>query len=133
MEVFPGPHDSPEMVNLMRDIELEFKRTVRLKKAMDASIKREGLLRAQLRLMQGGLVEGEPLTLALSGESGTLEISADSPYLWLRLASKSGKPSLRRRKIEDSTVVQRPDGTFPTPAPGHGVERQRLIDRYHSK
>lgn len=130
MDVFPGPLDSPEMVELMQAIDRQWKRTVRLRKAMDASDKREGLLRAQLRLMQDGLVEGETLTLLPKGVVGTLEVSEKYPYLWLRLTDKGGKPSTRRLKVEVNSVVRRPDGSFPVSAPGHGEERQRIIERH---
>lgn len=130
MVVFPGPEDSPEMVKLMEAIDRQWKRTVRLRKAMLASDKREGLLRAQLRLMQDGVVEGETLTLLPQGAVGILEVSEDSPHLWLRLTDKAGRPSKRRLKIEMNAVVRRPDGSFPVPAPGHGEERQRTIERH---
>lgn len=133
MVVFPGPKDSPEMVELMAAIDRQWKRTVRLRRATDASDKREGLLRAKLRLMQEGLVEGEALTLLPKGEQGTLEVSEKSPHLWLRLKDKAGNPSTRRLKIEENAVVRRPDGSFPVPAPGHGEARQRTIERHFSK
>lgn len=129
----PKPNDTPEMLALEQSIERQWQRTLRLQKAMVASDKREGLLRARLRLIQEGLVQGESLTLLPSGETGMLEVSADTPHLWLRLLDKNGAPSKRRLKIQTNSVVMRPDGSAPTPAVGYENERQYYIDRYHSQ
>lgn len=113
MRVYPYPGDTPEILTLMADIDFEWKEAVRLRKEFEAAQKREGLLRAKLRLLLEGLVEGERLVLTLNGQQGVVEVSADAPYLWLRLTDKAGGKAKRRLKLEENTRVARIDGSVP--------------------
>ena len=118
MRVSPKPGDSLEEIALMSEIDTEWKNFIRLRKEMEAAATREGLLRAKLRLLHEGLAEGEVLTLNTSEHqkvNGKLEISSDTPYLWLRTLDKSGNPSKRRLKLDEGARVARPDGSAPVP------------------
>lgn len=115
MRVFPEKGDPPHMVELMQAIDFEWNAFIRLRKESEAAATREGLLRAKLRLMHEGLVEGEELCMGPTGQKGIVEVSADLPYLWLRLLDKTGGPSKRRLKLEERARLLRPDGSSPTP------------------
>jgi hypothetical protein len=115
MRVHPKPGDTPEMLELMRVIDFEWETMVRLRKESEAADRRHGLARAKLRLLHEGLVEGEELRMGPTQKKGILEVSADVPYLWLRLLDKAGGPAKRRLKLDEGTRLWRPDGSTPTP------------------
>jgi hypothetical protein len=108
MYVMPQEGDTPEILALKAAIDREWKRTLRLRKAMVASQEQEGLHRARLRLLVENLNEGEKLYIGYTNQVGTLELSGDMPYLWLRALDKSGKPTKRRFKFDEGHPVRRP-------------------------
>lgn len=115
MRVFPEKGDTPEMAEMMQAIDFEWKEFIRLRKESEAAAKREALLRAKLRLILEGMVEGEELSMAPTGQKGIVEVSTDLPYLWLRLLDKAGAPSKRRLKLDERARLTRPDGSSPMP------------------
>lgn len=115
MRVMPRPGDSPAELALMSEIDASWNDFVRLRKEMEAAQRREASLRARLRLLHEGLIEGELLIMTITKQQGRLETSIDLPYLWLRLLDKSGAPLKRRLKLEEGTPVSRPDGSQPVP------------------
>jgi hypothetical protein len=100
MDVLPNSNDAPEVATLKAQIGSAWQDQVRLRKELEQAERNEGNFRAQLRLIQEGLAVGDTILLGPKRMYGSVELSHEAPYLWLREIGANGMPTKRRFKID---------------------------------
>jgi hypothetical protein len=107
MRIDPLPGDSPAVLEIKDAIEKQWEEVKALRKRTAKAEEDYGLLRGRLSLEALGLREGEKITFLPKGPTGIVEISGDSPHLWLRMIDKTGKPLQRRLRFDDDMPFTR--------------------------
>lgn len=112
MHVLPEEGDTPEILALKAELDDVWQETVRLQRALAVVDTRNAQLRGNLRLLQEKIAVGDTMVLGAKRIYGTVELSTDYPYLWLREVGANGKPTKRRYKMDNVYYEKAPARTF---------------------
>jgi len=112
MTILPEKGDTPEVLSLKAELDDVWEETVRLQRALAVVDKRNAELRGRLRLLQENIAVGDTMVLGAKRIYGTVELSTDYPYLWLREVGVNGQPTKRRYKMDNVYYEKVPARAF---------------------